>query len=175
MSENYAEALLEVQERMEALLATASEVKTTEDATVFQSELAVLTAEMDGIAEAWENAELSRWGLTEAPIDGIVSVQLTPRQQEMVRAETGIELLVIDLPGAGSQWLKTMPHAVPTQLDGLILKEARRRMARKEALEEVEAKFQELETSDNPEVVAQIKTLREDPAFLAGLLHEEVE
>jgi hypothetical protein len=174
MSEVHRKQLEEAQDRLELLTIEMQGISTPEEARVIQAKIQAEVERMTQAAEAWQREELARHGLSEPPRSGKVIVALTPQQQQMVLAQTGLEMVEIALPGEAAPWLRAMPAALPPQLDRIILQEAQRRVARREARDALRAQLDELAASESEEVRAQVEALRLDPDFADGVLHEEI-
>lgn len=175
MSQEYRRIIEEAQQRLEVITAGAEGITTPEEAEVFQAEIQAQVDIMTEAAEAWRLQSLQEHGLSEPPPTGGVLVQLTARQRQLVQEQTGITMTEMMLPGEAQVWLSSMPAVVPQQLDRYFLAEAQRRVARREARRQLEAMLDEMATSDNEELRAEVERLRLDPDFAEGILLEEEE
>ena len=88
----------------------------------------------------------------------MVEVVLTSEQQERIRKHSGVTIETVVIPDATGVWAKTMPNAVPGDIEIIALEQARRKKAMEEADALLAAEMARMRASmtSHPEILDQM-------------------
>lgn len=168
------EDMEKAQAELMGLVAELGETTNPEALQVLGRKVQAQAARLQEMAMAWRAGVRATAGLdpnSEDPvIDGVSTVVLTRRQQEMVVNETGLVLTEVDLEGP--VWPLTLPSVRPETVDHAILAAARQKASVVKAASPAVSVIDQIEQGDNEPLKKQLKQALADPDFLAGALSD---